>query len=197
MANFLFPMSPGWLSRADQWLGHYPHVISALGSFSTSAAVIVSLLLALLAHRSNRTRLRASAGLSELVRGTIDLDNRVFYLGVELTNIGRVPAYVPAAFFHFQAPFQRARMVVLSPDIMGEDPSILRHQYPYKLEPGASETFYIISWASLRGNIARTSAELPAWQRPTFRFTRAYVTTQDGTRFKVKMAAAVRRLFKS
>ena len=54
------------LSEANQ------HTIAALGAISTFAAVVVSLLLASIAHRSNRTRLKARARVSVIFHPTLE-----------------------------------------------------------------------------------------------------------------------------
>jgi hypothetical protein len=44
-----------WLQYFDNLLGRYSHIVSAVEAVSTLAAVIVSLGLALVAQRANRT----------------------------------------------------------------------------------------------------------------------------------------------
>ena len=62
------------LNWLEQIFGANQHTIAALEAISTFAAVVVSLILALLAQRSSRTRINARAAVSVILHSTLEGD---------------------------------------------------------------------------------------------------------------------------
>jgi hypothetical protein len=91
------------------WLEHFSetnqHTIAALEAASTFAAVVVSLVLALLANRSSRTRTRVSVQVQFIFRPTLDGKTKPEYVTATITNIGVMPASIPISFLAWKVPF--------------------------------------------------------------------------------------------
>jgi hypothetical protein len=89
-----------------KWLEQFSevnqHTIAALGAISTSAAVVVSLVLALIAQRSSRTRINARAAVSVMIHSTLEGKPKPKYVTVAITNVGLMPAMIPLSFSTFR-----------------------------------------------------------------------------------------------
>jgi hypothetical protein len=95
-----------WLHDLDDMLGRYPHIISAVETLATLAAVVVSLGLSYVAHRANKTRLTARLFLTVILEDGVPPDQRPEYLTVSITNAGMMPLSIPFAFFFWRLPFR-------------------------------------------------------------------------------------------
>ena len=82
-----------WLERFSDT---HQHTIAALEATSTFAAVVASLALALLAHRSSRTRIRAWVKVSFIVHQTLEGKPKPEYLTVTLRLKHRCRAVFPS-----------------------------------------------------------------------------------------------------
>lgn len=77
-----------WL---DQFSEANQHTIAALGAVSTFAAVVVSLVLALIAQRSSRTRIIGRAELSFIYHPSLEGRPGPEYVTVSIRNVGLMP----------------------------------------------------------------------------------------------------------
>jgi hypothetical protein len=144
---------PEWLERFDAILGHYPHLVAALEAVSTFGAVVVSLTLAVLAHRGNRTKLRARLYVAQLFHEGIDHTNRPEYIALVITNTGMLPLRIPFAFFYWNVPFKRSVALIMPLDYFaGADPHLAARHYPIEIHPRTSETIYLSTSRAMREN---------------------------------------------
>jgi len=86
-----------WLEQLSET---YQHVIAALGAISTFAAVVVSLVLASIAQRSSRTRIKARAMVSVMLHSTLEGKPKPRYVTVTITNVALMSVMIPFSFFH-------------------------------------------------------------------------------------------------
>jgi hypothetical protein len=87
-----------WLQRSEDFLGRYPHIVAALEAVSTFAAVVISLALAGMGQRANRTRLEADCFVGEVQSAGIDPQNPPRYVAISIRNTGLLPLRIPYAF---------------------------------------------------------------------------------------------------
>lgn len=174
------------LSAANQ------HNIAALGAISTLAAVVVSLVLALVAQRSSRTRIDARATISVILHSTLEGKPKPKYVTVAITNVGLMPATIPFSFFHWKLPFMRGYWMVNPWDSEQHDPWVPKCTYPVEIRPRRSATFFLSEIDVFRSTMAETLQEV-RHLRWRVRFIKAIVRTDDGKIFKVKLDKKIRR----
>lgn len=186
-----------WLKYVEDVLARYPHIVSAVEAFSTFAAVVTSLSIALLSQRANRTKIRAYGSIGRLVGGGIDPAQAPRYLTVSVTNVGNTSLRLPFAFFNWRIPFHRGYATVNPLDYYGQDRYIPRRQYPVSVESRTSETIYISTVDMMISNFAQMKQELPRFKRFLFRWTIARIVTEDHVIFRVKLSKDLRHQIKA
>jgi hypothetical protein len=178
-----------WLERFSDT---HQHTIAALEATSTFGAVVVSLALALLAHRSSRTRIRAWVKVSFIVHQTLEGKPKPEYLTVTLTNIGLMPANISMGFFQWKLPFHREYWLITPWDYARHDHWVPQRVYPTEIKPRSSQTFFLQDIATFRFTMAECLQ--PIWLAPwRIRFIKAIIRTDDGQLFKAKLDSEVRR----
>jgi hypothetical protein len=168
------------------------HTIAALGAFSTLAAVVVSLALALVAQRSSRTRIRAKAYASFIFHSSLEGKPKPKYVSVSIANVGLMSASIPLSCFHWKIPFNKEIWMVNPWDVSQHDPWVPQHKYPAEIRPRGSDTFFIGSRERFRETMSEIFAKAGRF-RWRYYFIRARVVTEDGKIFKVKLDKEVRR----
>jgi hypothetical protein len=93
------------LNWLEQFSEGNQHTIAALGAISTFAAVVVSLVLASIAQRSSRTRIKARAAVSVIFHPMLEGRPKPQYVTVTITNVGLMPVMIPFSFFRWKLPF--------------------------------------------------------------------------------------------
>jgi hypothetical protein len=174
------------LSEANQ------HTIAALGAISTLAAVVVSLVLALIAQRSNRTRINARATVSVMLHSTLEGRPKPKYVTVTITNVGLMPVMIPFSFFHWKMPFKGGSWMINPWDYSQHDPWVPQRTYPAEIRPRGSATFFLSEIDRFRSTMAEMLQEV-RHLRWRVRFIKAIVLTDDGKIFKVKLDRTIRR----
>src|SRR5260221_5270400 len=86
----------------EQFCKAHERTIAAIEAVSTFSAVVVSLALASMAQRANRTKLKAYLNRSFIMHSSIDPNNRPKYITVGITNTGVMPLRIPLASFHWR-----------------------------------------------------------------------------------------------
>jgi hypothetical protein len=172
----------------------HQHTIAAIGAVSTFAAVVTSLWLARRATRADRTRLKARADLVLIFHAPIDGKSVPKFLKVRITNIGRFPLHIPSVFFYWKVPFKREFMEVPPLDLTGS-PLIPPQHYPSVISPRASVGFTIWDVDTFKREVKRMRGADTLADRLRFRFIRAFVHTDDGETFKVKLSPEVRAVW--
>ena len=130
------------LNQLEQLSESYQHTIAALGAISTFAAVVVSLLLASIAQRSRRTRIKARARVSVIHHSTLAGMSKPKYVAVEITNVGLMPAVIPFSYFHWKVPLHSGYWMMNPWDYVEHDPWVAKRTYPFEIRPRRSETFF-------------------------------------------------------
>jgi hypothetical protein len=184
-----------WLKSIENFLSEYPHIVSAFGALSTFAAVVVSLMIALWAQRTNRTKLTARIYVADIVLQGVEPENSPQYITVSITNTGTMPLRIPFSFLYWKMPFQwRIVHLVVPLDSFGGDRHIRQRSYPVSIEPRSNERFYVGTPELVRESMVEK------WQKYRWRlyflrrFIRFMVETEDGYRYKATMSVELRRI---
>jgi hypothetical protein len=141
----------------EQFCSEHQHTIAALGAFSTFAAVLVSLGLALIAQRSSRTRITARVSAKVILHPSLEGNPRPEYVTVSITNIGNLPALIPLSFFSWKALLRGGFWTVTPWDYRQHDPWVPQRQYPAEIRPRGSVTVFLSDLAGFRTTMARRS----------------------------------------
>ena len=175
----------------EEFFKAHQQTIAAVAAAGTVGAVVTSLWLAWSAKRADRTRLRAFANLMIIFHPTIDPKSAPEFLRVSITNEGKWPLRIPAFFFYWKVPFKRERIVVTPLDWTGS-PWIGKKSYPTEVAQRTSESFFISDLATFKQEVKRMRGADTFVDRLRFHFIRAFVETDDGETFRVKLSSDVR-----
>jgi hypothetical protein len=193
------------LQALDDFFGRYPHLVAAVEAFSTLAAVVVCLLLASLAQRANRTKLRAYLFIAQLVQEGVDPKNPPAYMALSVTNKGVMPLTIPFAFFCWRIPFQRQWrfpftrqvMLVYPLDYFAGDRHIPPRRYPVPIPPRSMERFYLSTGEKMKTSLRDIYKDQRLLGRFLFRFLHAKIETEDGAAFRVNFDKRIREEIKA
>jgi len=178
------------------WIEHFSdshqHTIAALGAFSTFAAVVVSLMLALATRRSSWTRIKANASLSTIFHATLEGEPKPEYVTVSITNVGLMPAIIPFSFFHWKVPLMREYWMINPWDYIQHDPWVPKKVYPAEVMPRASATFFVSEMSAFRRTMLDSFARTRYFRWRLY-WIRALVRTDDGMIFRVKLDKSLRK----
>jgi hypothetical protein len=169
----------------------HQHTVAAAGAFGTVGAVIVSLLLAFLARRAHRTRIRVSLSISTIQHSSLKGKEKPRYLTVSIINLGSLPASIPFTYFRWKLPFARLDWFITPWDYTPHDTWVPQRKYPFDVAPRKSETFFVSDVDQMRRVLHGIAKD--AWPRWRFRFLRARVLTDDGIFFRAKIDRSVRK----
>jgi hypothetical protein len=178
----------------EEFFKAHQYTIAATAAAGTLAAVVTSLWLAWSARRADRTRLKAHADIMLIFQSDIDPKDAPEFLTVSITNQGKWPLRIQANFFYWKAPFKREYMIAQPLDRVGSD-WIPKRSYPREVAPRTSESFYICALPTLRQEAKRVRERPTFADRLRFRFIKAYVQTDDGRTFRVKLSPAIRQVW--
>ena len=182
------------LEAFEQFCKEHEKTIAFVEAFSTLAAVAISLGLALLARKANKTRIKAWVDVKRIVHTTIPRDQPLRYIGTTITNTGIMPVRIPFAFFHWQLPYERnASIMVMMLDAYGADPWVPQQTYPVEIPPRASHSFLVSDIETFRREHKEIISNEGLLRRVLRRFMGVTIVTDDGTRFKAKLGKAIRR----
>jgi hypothetical protein len=115
-------------------------------------------------------------------------------LAVGITNQGKWPLRIPATFFYWKVPFKRAPTVIIPLDLTGSA-LIDKKSYPIEVAPRTSEDFFISDLANFKQTVKRMRGADTFADRLRLRFVRAFVETDDGETFRVKLSPQVRAIW--
>jgi hypothetical protein len=123
----------------------------------------------------------------------IDGKNAFEFLTVSITNRGKFSLRIPSAFFYWKVPLKRGVIMIFPLDFYGTA-LIEKRSYPIEVAPRASETFLISDGTVFKQDVKRFRVDTIA-HRLRFRFIRAFVVTDDGETFRVKLSSEVRKVW--
>jgi hypothetical protein len=181
----------GSANMIEEFFKAHQHTIAAVAAAGTVGAVVTSLWLAWSAKRADRSRLKAHADIVLIFNSTIDdPKDAPRFVSVSVTNQCKWPLRIQANFFYWKTPFKREYMTAQPLDQIGSD-WIPKKSYPREVAPRTSESFYMSDLPTLRRMRERfdTFAD-----RLRFRFIKAYVQTDDGETFRVRLSPAIRQV---
>jgi hypothetical protein len=113
---------------------------------------------------------------------------------VSITNRGKWPLRIPTNFFYWKVPFKRAVWVIPLDLTDNIGLGIAARHYPTHVAPRTSEDFNISNLPTLRQEAKRVLERPDTFaDRLRFRFVRAFVATDDGETFRVRLSPVVRR----
>lgn len=162
----------------------HQYTISAFGSLSTFAAVVVSLWLARRADLANRTRLRASFEVSALLHES--LPDRPTFVTVSIVNIGNLPLIVSVGFLRWKLRFSQEDKLFLPIDRQGIPGVLPAKNYPIRIEPRSSQTFFVSECSEFVKQMQEIKKEFRFFSGFFFYFRKAVIITQDGSKFRVE-----------
>lgn len=177
----------------EEFCHKHEHVIAALEAISTFAAVVVSLFLALMAQRQNRTRLRASVQMNIIMHSTMEESEIPTYLTANITNLGMMPVSIPMSFFHWKIPFNRGAWNIIPLDYSQADEWVPQKRYPIEIRRGCSETFFLSEISVFKARHHNIFSTLSFVDRCRWYLMRAIVVTDDGKIFSAKVEARLRK----
>jgi hypothetical protein len=114
---------------------------------------------------------------------------------VSVTNEGKWPLRIQANFFYWKAPFKQEYMMMVQPLDQAGSPWIPKKTYPTDVAPRTSESFYICDLPRLRQEAKRMRGQPTFADRLRFRFIKAYVQTDDGETFRVRLSPDIRQVW--
>lgn len=167
----------------------HQHTVSALEAASTFAAVVVALALSFISQRTNRTRIKVRASVTQIVGGAI----YPTYVSVDITNVGLFAVTVPMAFFYWRVPFKREWWLVQPLDYIQSDPWVRRNSYPVEIRPRSSQSFVLSDIAEFHSLLRDDFMGQTWFDRVRFAFLRASVRTDDGRLFRVQLDQSLRK----
>jgi hypothetical protein len=169
----------------------HQHTIAALAAISTFAAVVASLVVTYISQKASRTRVTATVAIHIIVDSTIQREQYPEYVMVSVTNIGIMSAALPFAFFCWKVPFARDWMLIYPLDFDG-DKWIQKRRYPIEISPRRSTSICLSEIKMFRENLDKIiNTHYFGWLR--MRWLRAYVFTEDGHKFRVKLDRSIRK----
>ena len=178
----------------EEFFKAHQYTIAAVAAAGTLAAVVTSLGLAWGARLANRTKLKAVANIMLIFSTPIDGREIPKFLQVRITNNGKWPVHIPANFFYWKMPFKREYMTVIPLDQSGHH-LIPPKNYPKEVLPRTTEHFHISDLPTFKQEAKRLRGADTTADRLRRRFIRAYVRTDDGTTFRVKLSPEVRQVW--
>ena len=182
------------LEGFEQFCKDHEKTIAFVEAVSTLAVVVVSVALAFLSQRANRTRIRTLANRSLIQHSTLAGRPNPRYVTVNITNLGILPVSIGMSFFAWKLPFTRGGIWVMPWDYAQHDEWVPQKKYPAKIEPRTSESFFLHDMTTFREAIAELMPpKANALRRLRGRFLRAYVITDDGRRFRVRFGEGLRQ----
>jgi hypothetical protein len=180
----------------EKFFEAHQHTIAALAAGGTLAAVVTAIVLAFLRSRADRTKLTATADLYAIYDATIiDPESAPKFLKVIIRNHGKLPLRIQAPFFGWKLPFRGEAMMIIPLDLLGSSPLTPRKHYPTEITPRTSETFTLHDLATFKQEAKRMRGAPTFARRIRFRFIRAFVVTDDGAKFWVRIMPSVRRVW--
>ncbi len=145
------------------------------------------------ADQKSRTQLTAFANLVFIVDDTVDPENPPTFLSVGITNTGIMPLRIPYSHFVWKNVFQWRGYMLIRPMDGSPNEWFPQKHYPIEIAPRASETLYLSSETMFLDEAKRMKAANASFLgKLGIRFIRAYVQTDDGAWFRVKLAKQVR-----
>jgi hypothetical protein len=173
-------------AELEDFFKAHEHTVAALEAVSTLAVVVVSVTLALLAQRANRTKIKAFVSMSVMLHSTLEGKPKPTYVTVFIRNVGVMPVMIPFSFFHWKAPFKAGGWTVNPWDYSAGDEWVPQKRYPIEIKPRSSETFFLAEKSVFRSTMLEMLSGANFIDRCRFRFLRARVVTDDNKLFDVK-----------
>ena len=188
------------LEQIETFSRDHQFTIAALTAIGTLLAVAASITLALIAARSNRTRLEASVSITRVVGAGVPQENPPRFLSVSVTNVGNSTLWLEWGFFNWRIPFSGEYATVNPMDgyagMTIGDTGIPLPQvtFPVEVLPRVTKQFRLSTFETFRDVSAEAYRHLSwlGWLR--FRYQRAFVVTSDGRRFRAQLTTQVKRV---
>ena len=180
-------------AELEEFFKAHEHTVAALEAVSTFAVVVVSVTLALVAQRANRTKVKAFALMSVMLHSTLEGKPKPTYVTVVIRNAGVMPVMIPFSFFHWKAPLKGGAWTVNPWDYSAGDEWVPQKRYPVEIRPRGSENFFLAEKSVFRGTMLETFSGATFIERCRFRFLRARVVTDDNKIFNVKLDRTLRK----
>jgi len=177
----------------ETFFGAYKNTIAALEAFSTLAVVIVSLVLALIAQRANRTRVKAYAQISTIHHALLEGQQLPSYITVHITNNGIMPVIIPFSFFYWHVILSKSGWQVNPWDYSQGDQWVPQKQYPVEIKARATQVFFLSERTYSDNEMRTVFAGANFIERCRFYFIQARIVTDDGKVFSVKLSDSLRK----
>jgi hypothetical protein len=183
---------PGELGAAESFFKQMAR-LNRLGMLGTFAAVVVALFNSMAALRASRTKIRAHASINVIHHSSLQGREQPRYLVVFIRNLGIMPVHIPMGFFQWKLPLKRGRHEVLPLDYSAVDEWAPQRKYPVEIKPRGSDTFFLSNISMFRDYALKDFIGTTVLSRFRSRFISAYVFTDEGKVFKVKLGSSLRK----
>jgi hypothetical protein len=180
-------------AEMEEFFKAHEHTVAALEALSTFAVVLVSVTLALVSQRANRTKVKAFASISVMLHSTLEGKPKPTYMTVFIRNAGVMPATIPFSFFYWKAPFKTGGWTVNPWDYSASDEWVVQKRYPVEIKPRSSENFFLADKAMFERTMLEMFSGAGFIDRCRFRFLKARVVTDDNKIFDVKLHKTLRK----
>lgn len=174
----------------EEFCKNHQFTLTALSSFATLAAVIVSLYMA---HWSIRPRINAYVSFRKILFSGADIKSAPKYLTAYISNMSHVPIHIPFSFFSWKFPFSSYEYRVLPLDYYGVDGLVPKHDYPFKIESNSSEIFYLCDYGSCLQEMKKSVSDLKWFVKLRCFFVKVKIGTNDGRDHYASISHEVRK----
>jgi hypothetical protein len=176
----------------EEFFKAHQFTIAALGVIGTFLAVVVALFNSVAALGVSRTRISARVSINAIHHTSLEGRERPRYLTVRISNLGTMPVQIPLSFFHWKLPFQGGVFTVVPQDYSG-DQWVAQKKYPVEIKARGTEIFFLSSMGRFHETARQHLIGKSNRSRLRSRFLSAFVTTDDGRTFNVKVEPPLRR----
>jgi hypothetical protein len=182
-----------WCLSVEDFFKAHQFTIAALSVLGTFAAVVVALFNSVAALRASRTKIRAHASMNIVYHSSLQGKERPEYSVISIRNLGIMPVHIPMGFFHWKLPLQRGLHEVLPLDYSAVDDWAPQSKYPVEIKARGSDTFFLSDVSMFREYALKDFIGTTVWSRFRSRFISAFVFTDEGKVFKVKLDNSLRK----
>jgi hypothetical protein len=177
----------------EDFLKAHQYTVAALGVFGTFSAVVVALTSSVVAIRASRTRLSARASINVIHHSSLEGREQPKYLAVYIRNLGTMSVHIPLGFFHWKQPFRHQLYEVLPLDYSATDEWVAQRKYPVEIKARGSDIIFLSRIAMFQEQAPSILIGKSVFSLLCSHFVRAYVFTDEGRVFKVKLDSSLRK----
>lgn len=166
----------------EEFFRQFQYTFVALSGVSTFLAVVVALYLA---RRNEGIRLKAHVSIWDHINPDQSADDEQSSIQVNIANIGLRSAWLPYFFFAWQFPFSKLECAV----------DHKNQVFPLEIPGGRRETIKLHDLDEFKLTLETATALLKYFKKTRIKNCRAFLCTEDGKKFRVKISPPLRKEF--